>query len=77
MEIIPNLNACAEEKVSVARFFGDAVYWFFDADYALRRVNDLRRRVLGEMEEPSQIDTLLTSRNGLLGDMESRLSAAR
>ena len=72
VEIIPNLNACVEEKVSAARFFGDAVYWFFDADYALRRVNDLRRRVLGEMEEPSQIDTLLTSRNGLLGDMEGR-----
>ena len=29
---------------AVRRFWGDACYWFYDADYALRRVDDLRRQ---------------------------------
>ena len=70
VEIIPNLNATDMAKVSLVKFAGNATCWFYDADYVLKRVNDLRRRVLGEMDEPSEIDTLLTSRNGLLRDME-------
>ena len=70
-EIIPNLNSTSPEKVSLARFAGEATYWFYDADYILRRVNDLRRRLLSEMEEPSQIDSLMTSRNILLEDMRT------
>ena len=70
-EIIPNLNSTSPEKVSLARFAGEATYWFYDADYILRRVNDLRRRLLSEMEEPVQIDSLMTSRNILLEDMRT------
>ncbi len=70
-EIIPNLNSSSPEKVSLARFAGEATYWVYDADYILRRVNDLRRRLLSEMEEPSQIDSLMTSRNILLEDMRT------
>ena len=70
MEIIPNLNGDDQEKVSLVRFAGDATCWFYDAEYVFGRVNDLRRRMLGEMEEPSKIDTLLTSRRNLLLDME-------
>ena len=70
-EIIPNLNSTSPEKVSLARFAGKATYWFYDADYILRRVNDLRRRLLSEMEEPVQIDSLMTSRNILLEDMRT------
>ena len=70
-EIIPNLNSTSPEKVSLARFVGEATYWFYDADYILRRVNDLRRRLLSEMEEPVQIDSLMTSRNILLEDMRT------
>lgn len=70
-EIIPNLNSTSPEKVSLARFAGEATYWVYDADYILRRVNDLRRRLLSEMEEPSQIDTMMTSRNILLEDMRT------
>ena len=72
IEIIPNMNGSDMSKVSLANFVGSATFWFYDAEYVLKRVNDLRRRVLGEMEEPSKIDTLLTSRNGLLSDMESQ-----
>ena len=70
-EIIPNLNSTSPEKVSLARFAGEATYWFYDADYILRRVNDLRRRLLSEMEEPVQIDSMMTSRNILLEDMRT------
>ena len=79
VEIIPNMNTSEVEKVSLARFAGeDVTFWYYDAEYVLKRVNDLRRKVLGEMEEPSKIDTLLTSRNGLLQDMaECRMCLLR
>ena len=44
-EIIPNLNAREGGRVSLVEAAGDVCYWFFDADYALRRVDDLRRRM--------------------------------
>ena len=70
-DIIPNINSRSERKVSLARFVGsDVTWWFSDADYALRKVDDLRRKMLAEMEEPSEIDNLLTSRKALLEDME-------
>ncbi|MDE6778383.1 MAG: transcription-repair coupling factor, partial [Alistipes sp.] len=71
VEIIPNLTTDAMTRVSLAEFAGgDAAFWFFDADYVLRKVNDLRRKLLQEMEEPDTIDTLVASRASLLRDME-------
>ena len=72
VEIIPDLNGgeASAAKVSLARFAGPgAAWWFYDADYLLRRVNDIRRKALADMEHPEQIDSLLTSRNGLLEDL--------
>ena len=72
VEIIPDLNAGtpAAAKVSFAQFAGAEVsWWFYDADFVLRRVNDIRRRTLSDMEHPDQIDSLLTSRNSLLADL--------
>ena len=64
VEIIPDLN------VSFARFAGaEASWWFYDADFVLRRVNDIRRRTLSDMEHPDEIDSLLTSRNSLVADL--------
>ena len=81
VEIIPDLNAGipASAKVSFARFAGaDASYWFYDADFVLRRVNDIRRKTLSDMEHPEEIDSLLTSRNSLLTDLsESRIFTLR
>ena len=71
VEIIPDLNAGtpAAAKVSFARFAGaEASWWFYDADFVLRRVNDIRRRTLSDMEHPDEIDSLLTSRNSLVAD---------
>ena len=81
VEIIPDLNAgvAAAAKVSLAKFAGgEAAWWFYDADFVLRRVNDVRRKALGDMEHPEEIDHLLTSRNGLLADLsENRLVVLR
>ncbi|MBO5875831.1 MAG: transcription-repair coupling factor [Alistipes sp.] len=78
-DIIPNINSHSERKVSLARFAGEGVtWWFADADYALRKVDDLRRKMLSELDEPSEIDNLLTSRKALLEDMEpSRMVSLR
>ncbi len=72
IEIVPDLNGAAggAAKVSLARFVGDAAaFWFGDADHVLRRVNDIRRKALADMEHPERIDELLTSRRGLLDDL--------
>ena len=79
-EIVPDLRRQEQARVTFARFAGEgAAYWFYDADYALRRVNDLRRRVLAELkEEPASIDDRLASRSALLEDMAgSRLVVLR
>ncbi|WP_302363954.1 transcription-repair coupling factor [uncultured Alistipes sp.] len=78
-EIIPDLRQREQARVTFARFAGEGVaYWFPDADYALRRVNDLRKRVLAETDEPQAIDLRLASRRTLLEDMaQSRLLLLR
>ncbi|MEG0788756.1 MAG: transcription-repair coupling factor [Alistipes sp.] len=70
IEILPNLNTRQAEKVSLVQFAGvETFYWFYDADYVLRKVNDVRKKLLGELDEPSTIDNHVTSRNGLLTDL--------
>ncbi len=76
IEILPNLSAAeggAESRVSFVEYAGEgASYWFYDADFVLRKVNDIRRRMLGELEDPSTIDQLVTSRKQLLEDLDGR-----
>lgn len=81
VEIVPDLNGSLPDaaRISLAAFAGGAAsWWFYDPDFVLRRVNDVRRRTLADLEHPETIDRLLTSRNGLLADMaESRLFVLR
>ena len=73
VEIIPNLADNERRRVSFAEFAGDdTVFWMYDADYALRRVDDVRRKVLQESDDPAGIDSLVASRRSLLTDMEGR-----
>ncbi|MFR9590931.1 MAG: transcription-repair coupling factor [Rikenellaceae bacterium] len=77
IEILPNLNSDSENnnshKVSFVDFVGaQGNYWFYDGDYVLRKVNDLRRKMLADMEEPSLIDQRVTSRSQLIADMQGR-----
>ena len=81
VEIIPDLSgtSAGEARVSLAKFAGSAAaFWFSDPDYALRRVNELRRKTLADMEQPETIDRLLASRNSLLADLaDNRLLLLR
>ncbi|MFI3269262.1 MAG: transcription-repair coupling factor [Rikenellaceae bacterium] len=77
VEVLPNLSRNEEEspnRVSFVEFAGEqAAYWFYDADYVLRKVNDMRRKLLTQMEDDtSTIDLKVTSRNQLLGDLTGR-----
>ncbi|MCM1151797.1 MAG: transcription-repair coupling factor [Alistipes sp.] len=69
--VIPDMNAAASaSRVSLAQFAGaEAACWFYDPDFVLRKINDVRRRTLGDLERPETIDALMTSRNGLLADL--------
>ncbi len=74
VEILPNLTSSSNlSRISFVEYAGEgANFWFYDADYALRKVNDLRHRLLSELEDPSTIDELVTSRNQLIADMRGR-----
>ncbi len=80
-EVLPNFNqntAHNERKVSFAEFAGAVNYWFFDPTFVLNKVNDIRRKLIGDMENPEEIDTKVSSRNRLLSDMStSRMMVMR
>lgn len=69
--IVPDMNAASGAvRVSLAEFAGaEAAWWFYDADFVLRKINDVRRKTVAGLEHPEQIDTLLTSRNALVADL--------
>ena len=70
--IIGNVNRSQAGQVSLAAFAGESArYWFYDADYALRKVDDVRVKYLNQSDEPERVTELLTSRVELLRDMQS------
>ena len=68
VEILPNLNREQEGKrVSLASFVGDgATWWFSDADFTLRRINEIRHKLISEVEDMQLAEERLTSRQGIL-----------
>ena len=79
IDIISNVNRAEGSQVSFAAFAGsEAAYWFYDADYALRKVDDLRVKLLNQSDEPQRVAEQLTSRRELLADMtDSRVMMLR
>ncbi len=79
--ILPSFNQLEvreQKMVSFAEFAGEVNYWFFDPSFVLGKVNDIRRKMLGVMEDPSLIDSKVSSRNILLSGMkQSRLFILR
>ena len=52
--IIPNLkNFTADKKVSLADYAEGAVWWMTDLDHTLGVLDDVRRKLLAESEEPA------------------------
>ena len=70
VNIISNINGGGGNTVSFASFAGGEVtYWFYDGDYALKKVDDVRVKFLNQSDEPEIATGLLTSRVELLKDM--------
>ncbi|MBQ3248933.1 MAG: transcription-repair coupling factor [Alistipes sp.] len=75
VDIIPNTMRDEEgsERVSLARFVGRATWWVDDGDYVLRKVSDVRKRLLEQAESEDDARVLarrVTSRQALLKDWE-------
>ena len=76
VDIIPNIQQSedATERVSLARFASGATWWLNDGDFALRKIADIRKRILemAESEEDAQkLAKRVTSRQSLLKDWET------
>ncbi len=74
VRIVPDLSARerSTSRVTLAHLAGSkTVWWSYDADAVLRRVNDVRKKTLADLEDPTSIDRLVTSRIGLLNDLET------
>ncbi len=75
VDIIPNIHQSEDnaERVSLAKFATGATWWISDGDFALRKIADIRRKVL-EMaesdEEAQQLSRKVTSRQMVLKDWE-------
>ena len=70
VNIISNINGGGGNTVSFASFAGgEATYWFYDGDYALKKVDDVRVKFLNQSDEPEMVTGLLSSRMELLKDM--------
>ena len=72
VDVIPNLHVREEPGTSYVEAAGDSSYWFFDAEYALRRVDDVRRRLLSESGDPAVAERQVTSRRQLLNALAGR-----
>ena len=71
VNIISNISQSSGRGVSFASFAGEkANYWFYDGDYVLKKVDDVRVKFLNQSDEPQTAADMLTSRMELLKDME-------
>lgn len=69
VEIIPNLREVEQARVSIAEFAGAKVcYWIDDALHAVRRMNDIRKRLLSDGREPAEIDERVVSGSRFMAD---------
>ena len=67
VRILPNLkNVEGSKKVSVAEYVGQAVWWVTGLDHTLSRLDDVRRRLLAESENPAEDVLRVTSAKAFL-----------
>ena len=70
--IIGNINRSEQRSVSFASFVGaGANYWFYDADYIFKKIDDIRIKAMEQSEEPQLVVERMSSRREYLTDMES------
>ena len=69
VEIIPNLREVEQARVSVAAFAGAKVcYWIDDPLHMVRRMNDIRKRLLSDGHEVAEVDERVVSGNLFMAD---------
>ena len=77
VDIIPNMlsDQGSVRRVSLAAFAGEATWWMADGDHILRKISDIRKRVLETAESEEEATTLserVTSRQRLLEELKGR-----
>ncbi|MFI3266133.1 MAG: transcription-repair coupling factor [Rikenellaceae bacterium] len=69
VDIVPNLKRSEGKTVSFASFVGDkATYWFDDPKHFIDKIKSIRTKILHELEEPSQIDAMVTGPKTFLNE---------
>jgi transcription-repair coupling factor (superfamily II helicase) len=68
MEVLPNLKTGRQEVSSFAAFAGNATWWMDDLGFTLTKLDTLRKKVLGDLDEPKEIDGMMTSAKEFLAD---------
>ena len=76
VDVISNINRAEGGRISLAEFVADrAIYWSADMEFALNKVDELRRKALQECDDEEELERLtscLTSRKELVEKMEGR-----
>ena len=74
VEIVPDMkgSVSAGHSVSLPEFAGEAVWWTDDLSHTLRRVDDIRKKMLAEADAPERVDARVTSARQLSSALEGR-----
>ena len=74
VEIVPDMkgSVSAGHSVSLPEFAGEAVWWADDLSHTLRRVDDIRKKMLAEADAPERVDARVTSARQLSSALEGR-----
>ena len=73
VRIVPNLkNLANSTKVSIAEYAAEATWWMMGLDHTLARLDDVRRRLLSESENPAEDALRVTSAKAFLAATEGR-----
>jgi transcription-repair coupling factor (superfamily II helicase) len=65
--VLPDLKRfAAEKKISVAEYVGEAVWWVNNLDHTLSKVDDLRRKLLADSDNPAEDVLRVTSAKAFL-----------
>ena len=75
IDVVPNLKnpALARERVSMLEYIGEGLtVWFQNPIYALERIDQVRTKLLRELDDPADIDSHTTSRQAFIRQSEGR-----
>ncbi len=71
MEVLPNLKTGRQEVSSFAAFAAGATWWMDDLGFTLGKLDALRKKLLGELDEPARIGEMVTSAKEFMEDVSA------